>query len=66
MYITLGIIVLIIGLLLVLLPNNSIRHLIDSKKFLICLRFLGIVMICIGIYVIYLVAVGEVTLPLNK
>ena len=44
MYITLFIIVLIVGLLMVLLPSKAIKNLVNQNGVLVVLRLLGIIM----------------------
>ena len=43
MYITLFIIVLIVGLLMVLLPSKAIKNLVNQNGVLVVLRLLGII-----------------------
>ena len=65
MYIMLGIMILIVGILLAIL-TYCVRDKINSKFMIGVLSIFGIVLICIGIYEIYLVVSGEIVLPLIK
>ena len=65
MYIMLGIMILIVGVLLAIL-TYCVRDKINSKFMIGVLCIFGIVLICIGIYEIYLVVSGEIVLPLIK
>ena len=53
MYITLFIIVLIVGLLMVLLPSKAIKNLVNQNGVLVVLRLLGIIMCVASSVTIY-------------
>lgn len=66
MYITLFIVVLIVGLLMVFLPAKVIKDLISLNWILIALRVLGIILCIASGVTIYALAVGKIVLPLIK
>ena len=53
MYITLFIIVLIVGLLMVFLPSKAIKNLVNQNGVLVVLRLLGIIMCVASSVTIY-------------
>lgn len=66
MYITLFIIVLIVGLLMVLLPSKAIKNLVNQNGVLVVLRLLGIIMCVASSVTIYALVAGKIVLPLIK
>lgn len=66
MYITLFIVVLIVGLLMVFLPAKVIKNLVSLNWILIALRVLGIILCIASGVTIYALAVGKIVLPLIK
>ena len=65
MYITLFIIVLIVGLLMVLLPSKAIKNLVNQNGVLVVLRLLGIIMCVASSVTIYALVAGKIALPLS-
>lgn len=66
MYITLFIVVLIVGLLMVFLPSKVIKKLVNLNWILIALRALGVILCIASGVTIYALAVGKIVLPLIK
>lgn len=62
MYITLFIIVLIVGLLMVLLPSKAIKNLVNQNGVLVVLRLLGIIMCVASSVTIYALVAGKIVL----
>lgn len=60
MYITLFIIVLIVGLLMVLLPSKAIKNLVNQNGVLVVLRLLGIIMCVASSVTIYALVAGKI------
>lgn len=66
MYITLFIIVLIVGLIMVFLPSKAIKNLVNQFWILITLRLLGVILCVASGITIYALVVGKIVLPLIK
>lgn len=66
MYITLFIIVLIVGLIMVFLPSKAIKNLVNQFWILITLRLLGVILCVASGITIYALAAGKIVLPLIK
>ena len=66
MYITLFIIVLIVGILMVFLPSKAIKNLVNQNGVLVVLRLLGIIMCVASSVTIYALVAGKIVLPLIK
>ena len=66
MYITLFIVVLIVGLLMVFLPSKAIKNLVNQNGVLVVLRVLGIIMCVASSVTIYALATGKIVFPLIK
>lgn len=66
MYITLFIVVLIVGLLMIFLPSKVIKNLVNLNWILIALRVLGVILCIASGVTVYALAVGKIVLPLIK
>lgn len=66
MYITLFIIVLIVGLIMVFLPSKAIKNLINQFWILITLHLLGVILCVASGITIYALVAGKIVLPLIK
>lgn len=65
MYIIVCLVILVAGIAL-LIMTSKLRTMVHLKFELFVLGILGVICICIGIYAIFLVLSGEITLPLIK
>lgn len=66
MYISLFIVVIIVGLFMLLLPTSIIQKASQHKSFSIFQRLVGAILILVSAVSIYALASGSIVLPLFK
>lgn len=66
MYVTVLLVVFIVGLLLLFLPFNIYKKWVESRIFSVVIRVIGIILCIVSAISIYAVLSGEIVLPLIK
>lgn len=66
MYVTVLLIVFVVGLLLLFLPFNIYKKWVESRIFSVVIRVIGIILCIVSAISIYAVLSGEIVLPLIK
>lgn len=66
MYVTVLLIVFVVGLLLLFLPFNIYKKWVESRIFFVVVRVIGIILCIVSAISIYAVLSGEIVLPLIK
>lgn len=66
MYVTVLLIVFVVGLLLLFLPFNIYKKWVESRIFSVVVRVIGIILCIVSAISIYAVLSGKIVLPLIK